>query len=312
MTATLSEISRAYPCFGSTCGTVIAGDGPLFTAEEATGVAREMLLRWHERFTRFDPTSELSRLNTSPHRVVQVSRELASMVRAAVEAAEATGGLVDATLIGAIEHAGYTGDLPEPMPLADALLLAPVRSAAQPARWHWWEEVVVDEIAGTVSRPPGLRFDGGGIVKGLVADLLAAVLARHDRFVVDCAGDLRLGGLERRTRAVQVASPFGDEIVHTFELADGGVATSGIGRRSWRDREGLPAHHLLDPFTGRSAFTGIVQVTAVAPTALEAEVRAKAALLSGPTGAGSWLPDGGVVVYDDGTADILAAAVEKR
>jgi thiamine biosynthesis lipoprotein len=100
---------------------------------------------------------------------------------------------------------------------------------------------------------------------------------------------------------VRVASPFGDETLHEFELTEGGVATSGIGRRSWIGPYGSPAHHLLDPATGRPAFTGIVQATALAPTALEAEVAAKAAVLSGPDGAPRWLRHGGVVVLEDGS-----------
>ena len=78
------------------------------------------------------------------------------------------------------------------------------------------------------------------------------------------------------------------------------MATSGIGRRSWLDRQGLVAHHLLDPSTGRAAYTGIVQATALAPTALEAEVRAKAALLAGPASAADHLPHGGLLVLADG------------
>jgi thiamine biosynthesis lipoprotein ApbE len=58
---------------------------------------------------------------------------------------------------------------------------------------------------------------------------------------------------------------------------------------------------LGDSYTGRPAFTGVVQATAFAPTALEAEVRAKAAVLSGPEGAPAWLTHGGVVVFDDGS-----------
>ena len=55
------------------------------------------------------------------------------------------------------------------------------------------------------------------------------------------------------------------------------------------------------PSTGRPAFTGVVQATALAPTAVEAEWRAKAAVLSGPDAARDWLPHGGVVVLDDGS-----------
>ena len=48
-----------------------------------------------------------------------------------------------------------------------------------------------------------------------------------------------------------------------------------------------------------------MQATALAPTALDAEVRAKAALLSGPDGAGRWLSHGGVLVLDDGTHHVI-------
>ena len=99
---------------------------------------------------------------------------------------------------------------------------------------------------------------------------------------------------------MRVASPALGAVLHTFAVADGGVATSGITRRSWLDARGRPAHHLLDPATGRPAYTGVLQATALAPTALEAEWRAKAALLAGPDAAAGWLPHGGVLVGEDG------------
>jgi thiamine biosynthesis lipoprotein len=84
------------------------------------------------------------------------------------------------------------------------------------------------------------------------------------------------------------------------------VATSGIGRRSWVDADGNPAHHLIDPATGEPAYTGIVQATALAPSAFLAEVYAKAALLSGPDGARGWLPFGGALAYEDGGSELIA------
>ena len=75
--------------------------------------------------------------------------------------------------------------------------------------------------------------------------------------------------------------------------------------RSWLDRDGRPAHHLLDPASGRPAFTGLVQVTALAPSALEAEALSKAALLSGPGAGQAWLSHGGLVVYEDGQFEVL-------
>jgi thiamine biosynthesis lipoprotein len=141
-----------------------------------------------------------------------------------------------------------------------------------------------------------VKLDSGGVAKGLMADIAGGLFASHSGWAVDCAGDIRIGGAARR---VAVDDPFGRGLLDEFEIADGAIATSGIGKRSWMNADGRPAHHLLDPSTGLPAYSGIVQATALAPTALEAEVLAKAALLSGPERAPGWLRHGGLIVLDD-------------
>jgi thiamine biosynthesis lipoprotein len=153
-----------------------------------------------------------------------------------------------------------------------------------------------------------VRLDSGGIAKGMLADMAAELLADCDSFAVDCAGDLRLGGRAGQLRAVRLDDPFDRGALYELELRDGGVATSGIGRRAWIGPDGAPAHHLLDPSSGRPAYTGVVQATALAPTAAEAEVLAKAALLSGPSEGRRRLVHGGALVRDDGTYDLVDAA----
>ena len=128
-----------------------------------------------------------------------------------------------------------------------------------------------------------MRLDFGGIGKGLAADLASARLAGYAMHVLDAGGDLRLSGERPLSRLVRIAHPLSDEVAHEFELAGGGVATSGIATRIWRAGPGH-AHHLLDPSTGTPAWTGLIQATALAPTALEAETLAKMAYLSGPQG----------------------------
>jgi len=289
---------RRFACFGSQCTVAVGGPG----AERAAADAEAALLTWHRRFTRFSPGSELSRLNADPRGTVPVTPTMARFVQAAIDAARATDGLVDATLIAALEDAGYRRDLPGSLPLSIALGLAPERRPAAPARRARWAEVRVDALANTVSRPPGVRLDSGGIAKGLFADVLAERLGGFDAFAIDCAGDLRVGGAARR---IDVASPFDGSTLHSYELERCGIATSGIGRRSWLDAHARPAHHLLDPSTLRPAFTGVVQALALAPTAFEAELRAKCAVLSGPEAAPACLPDGGLLVLDDGTHHLI-------
>jgi thiamine biosynthesis lipoprotein len=168
--------------------------------------------------------------------------------------------------------------------------------------------VSVDDELGVVRRPPGVEIDSGGTGKGLAADLAAVPLQDADRFAVDCGGDMRVGGAgaQRRPFEVLVRHPIKGEVAHRLLLSAGAIATTGIDIRLWRDACGEPAHHLLDPSTGRPAWTGLVGATALAPTALEAETLAKVALLSGPARALRVLArHGGLIVRDDG--EVMAA-----
>jgi FAD:protein FMN transferase len=308
MSATIGlpvEQRDAFACFGSRC-TVIVAHARVADARVAVAAARRRLLEWHGQFSRFESGSELTRLNDAAGETVTVSPMMRRVVEAAVTAARDTGGLVDPTLLSEIEGAGYDSHFEgEGLPLAVALALAPDRAPGRPAPDAGWRRVRTDRRAGTVTRPPGVRIDPGGIAKGVFADELASLLGGYEAFVVDCGGDMRLGGRLRLAREVHVASPFEDSTLHTFVVRSGGVATSGVGRRSWLDRDGRPAHHLLDPASGRPAFTGIVQVTALAPTATEAEALSKAALLSGPAQAERLLVHGGAIVLEDGNFVVL-------
>ncbi|HVX33467.1 MAG TPA: FAD:protein FMN transferase, partial [Solirubrobacterales bacterium] len=209
-----------------------------------------------------------------------------------------SGGLVDATLVEEIEAAGYADSRDFDLPGEERAAPAPRPAAPNPRAA--WCLLGVDERAGTVTRPPGVRIDPGGIAKGLLADLAGESLAGFERFAVDCCGDLRVGGTVGRPRAILVDDPGGGEPLWELRIADGAVATSGITRRAWTGEDGRPAHQILDPASGEPAFTGIVQVTAVAPTGLLAETFAKAALLAGAEGAEPRLPYGGVIVAADG------------
>lgn len=304
------EASERFACFGSTCTVLVTGDAGAQgahlerSAPEAARSSRRELEAWHARFSRFLAHSELCALNADPRHTVPVSPLMARFARAVQRAGAISGGLVDATLGREIVSAGYARDasqLGEPLPLRRALALAPPRHPALPQPVGGWRLVDADLAHATVTRPPGVALDSGGIAKGLFADVLAESLAAHAAFAIVCAGDIHIGGADSPARTVHVESPFDGSTLHTFSLRRGGVATSGIGRRSWIDRCGRPAHHLLDPASGRPVFTGVAQATALAPSTFEAEVRAKAALLSGPSDAPQWLRHGGVIVLDDGS-----------
>ena len=103
---------------------------------------------------------------------------MAGAVSAAIHAAERSGGLVDPTLIGALEAAGYAESRRNATPAS--LRGRPARGAAptrrQPRRTAPCG--ARSPSAGReIRRPPGVRLDLGGTAKGFAADRAAASLA---------------------------------------------------------------------------------------------------------------------------------------
>ena len=68
-----------------------------------------------------------------------------------------------------------------------------------------------------------------------------------------------------------------------MELTDAGLATSGVGHRSWRG-----GHHLIDPRTGLPAQTPWTSVSVLAGTAAGANAASTAAAVLGDAGP-AWL-----------------------
>jgi FAD:protein FMN transferase len=277
---------------------------------DAADRERTFVLEFGRRLSRFVPDSELSQLNRDPRAAVPASALLRAAVRAGLWAAERSDGLVEPTLVGALERAGYavSRDGVRPASLDEALRAAPPRRSARPDPRSRWREIVVDDEAGTITRPPGLLLDTGGTGKGLCADAVACRLSGYGRFLVDCGGDIAVGGLGAQFEPyeIDVEHPLTGRTIGRITVARGGVATSGINVRIWRRADGAFAHHLLDPSTGQPAWTGLIGVTALGGSALEAETLSKLALLGGPEAARRALAEhGGVVVHDDGAVEAI-------
>jgi thiamine biosynthesis lipoprotein len=279
--------------------------------EQASDRARARLEVVEATLSRFRPDSELSTLNRDPRTVVPASPLMRALVRASRFAGLASGGLVDVTLVDQVEDAGYRATRAGAVPasLDDALAAAPPRRPAR-ARTSGDRSSLSVDPRGCVSRPPGLRIDSGGIGKGMAADIAAAELPAGVSYAISCGGDLAAGG---RLWEIVVTSARTGAPVHTVGLRGGGVATSGIHSNLWRRPDGSYAHHLIDPSTGLPAWTGIVAATAVGGSAVDAEVLAKAALLSGPEAGRRLLRRrGGVLQYDDGMVEIVPALMAQR
>ncbi len=308
----MQEFEEQFEAMGSRIRVLIgpAVDPETAPAHEAGRRVREFIHEFDSRLSRFSQGSELCSLNGDPRDEVSASELMRTAVKAGLWAARQTGGLVDPTLIKEIETAGYresrTGM--SGLPVAESLATAPARQAARPRTTPRWKDFEVDDSRGVIRRPAGLGFDTGGTGKGLAADLVAASLKGYSRFLVSCGGDIRIGGPDAVADPyeVLVEHPSSGGRPHRFRLGSGGIATSGINVRAWRQEDGRPAHHLINPSTGEPCWSGLIGSTALARTALEAETLAKAALLSGPDeGRKTLARHGGLLVHDDGRVEVV-------
>lgn len=220
---------------------------------------------WAGRISRFEPDSELSRLNRDAAAAASVvGPSVGDLLSHSVELKEATDGLVDVTLL-AERLAAEQGGIAE-------------RPPAQ-----WWSAPAGRRIR--VHRSGPLVFDLDGVGKGWIADRACALLARYPAVMVDADGDVALHLDPARKWAVGIADPQAGLDLATISPPTGeqgrlGIATSGTSVHRWEHGHGW-AHHLIDPRTGLPADTDVVQATVVAGSALEAEALAKAAVIAG-------------------------------
>lgn len=273
----MSEAVRELRAMGSECTLRVVGSD----AERLIDGLVERLADLESRWSRFQPSSELSRLNAAGGRPVVMGPESIGVVSLAVEAWRSTDGLFDPTLLDALCDAGYDVDFDR---LGDRVVPSTVASSSS-SSVSFVDAIVIDREASTVTVPPSVAIDLGGIGKGRAADLLVGEVlgAGAVGACVDLGGDVRVGGrsIGDDGWGIVVDDPMtpGRDLA-VLALAEGGVATSSRLRRRWRTSDG-EAHHLLDPATGRPAATDLVAVTVVAAETAWAEAHAKAALIGG-------------------------------
>lgn len=268
-------------------------------AEVALERAGERIRAAARHLTRFDETSALSRANAAPEAWHLVPAELADALAAARLAHHATAGTFDPRVGAALVAWGYDRSfggvpLPGPADLSPADLTpadlspADLTPTAHPVPATPWQPAIGPTAAETaLVHLGGSPVDLGGIGKGLAVRWAAAELAgAGDAVLVDAGGDQWLGGGGASGNGWQVGveDPLGGtDPVLVLGLADLAVATSGVRRRSWRDPQGAPVHHLVDPGTGLPGGSGLVQVSVVHPDPAWAEVWSKTLFLSGRT-----------------------------
>jgi thiamine biosynthesis lipoprotein len=257
--------------------------------------------------SRFRPDSDLSRINGRAGEWVKVSPLCIEAIEIALRAAQMTDGLVDPTVGGALEEAGYTQDFE--ILLKDG---PPLHLTVKPI--PGWHTVLINRKTGAVRVPPLVRLDLGATAKSLASDRAAAAAeaATSVGVLVSCGGDLAATGKPPAGGwSVRVSEHHADPVDapgQTILIERGGLATSGVTARRWR-RGGQSLHHIIDPATSLPAMTPWRVVTVAASTCVEANIASTAAVILGGD-APAWLVERGLaarLVRTDGSILRLGA-----
>ncbi len=276
-----------FRALGTSC-SVAATAAPVDTASaRAALVAARVEVHACERvLSRFDPGSDLSRLNLGHGEWVEVDRRLVAALEAAVRLREETDGRFDPTVLPALEAAGYDRSFE---------LLEPGRTRNADPR-PCAGRIDLDARGSRARIEQGAGVDLGAVGKGFIAaQALLALRAAWGGLpgaIVDLGGDVAVWGETPEGGPWRIAVEDPERpalILGTIRLAAGGVCTSGPTRRRFGPDLGL--HHLIDPGTGLQAEGGPSAVTVVAPDPVDADAHATALAVTKLADAARYLAD---------------------
>ena len=223
------------------------------------------------------PGSDVWNCNHANGNPVEVSEHTARILSLALEMHRNSGGAFNIAIgeaIGMWHFTDGTAILPDPDRLAAAIAKADCSKIKLEGK--------------TVTLPPDLQIDLGGIAKGYIADRIADELreagVRHA--LLNFGGNVVTVGTrpDGNPWTIGLQTPGGERQKAFWAFvpsADGTLVTSGVYERSFM-KDGVLYHHILDPRTGWPVQNDILTVTAIAKDSLLADAITTALFVLGP------------------------------
>lgn len=248
------------------------------TAPTQAHFVAQAMVQWESVLSRFRPESELNLLHARPGTWRSCSPTLWDVIQTAHWAWQWSGGLIDPTIRGALERAGYPGSSAQASPVLSQ-------------HTGSWADVELDTLNQRIKIPAHLSLDLAGVAKSWAAQQ-ALTLCDPDTVVAcDAAGDIALRGAPLGYHAwpidIEPLAGYCDSGILAIDDAHG-IATSGIDQRHWL-QNGRRQHHIIDPRTGQVSTSDIVRASVIAPTTIMADVAARMCIILGSTAMQAWL-----------------------
>jgi thiamine biosynthesis lipoprotein len=223
----------------------------------------------NSEFSRFRTDNELWRFNEEKNEtIVDCSPVFYDVLRKAEEYRMKTENRFSPYMLAYLENHGYSESFPFTM-----------------ARNEWTKETFQTETEpliflkdGKILKKTNQKIDLGGIAKGYAVQAVSKWLQEHAQCefgIVDGGGDISAWSNGEKTWKIGVMDPYDEKReIGSFQIQNGGIATSNIIYRSWTQGQ-TKKHHLLDGRTGMPVKSEIVQATVVTENCLDAEISAK-------------------------------------
>lgn len=245
----------------------------------------------------FDATSEVSQMNASKGKVVNIDRRLYQLLAKSLYFSYVTNGAFDVTvwpLMQLWKTAREKNVLPRDNDIKRILKFS-----------GGGQIKLLDNLRVQLAHPL-TQIDLSGIAKGYAVDQVADIFrqAGFSNFLIDAGGDIYAGGMncEKKPWRVGVRDPEDRlKVIDTIVLTDKAVTTSGSYEQFF-EIKGKKYTHILDPRTGYPSEKAI-SATVIASKAQDADALSTALCVLGP--------QEGTAVINDLGADVASLIITK-
>ncbi len=237
-------------------------------------------------FSRFRKDSELSKINKSLGKEIEMSGKMFEVLALCLKFNEISGGYFDPRIIENLEHIGYDknfGSNNFNIPESKKAEIEELKGSLK-------DDLILNSERRTILAKR--RIDTTGIVKGYTVDEVARYLSGRgfsakgglasgwQNFIVDAGGDMFARGLNKNGENWQIAVEGLDSNDIKLTLHNEGAATSGISRKFWAIGD-KKFHHLINPKNPQNFSFNLKTVIVIADKTVEADGRAKILVLMG-------------------------------
>jgi thiamine biosynthesis lipoprotein len=225
------------------------------------------------------PDTDLVRVNTAAgFAPVNVHDDVFEVIQRALYYAEISGGAFDPTVGPLVGLWGIGGDYPRVPSQEKIYAVLPLIN---------WRDIELDQEAKSVFlKRRGMAIDLGAIAKGYAADEAAAIIRKAGikRAIIDLGGNILILGKKRDNSPwmVGLQDPREERGIYLGIITgtEQAYVTSGDYEKFF-ESGGIRYHHIMSPFNGYPARNGLLGVTIVTRSSIDADALSTAIFVLG-------------------------------